>query len=67
MSLKKFHILFILITSLFMIYFSYWSLDKWMNYSDTAYLFYFSIGVCSFIFLLYYSKKFISKYKGVVS
>jgi len=67
MSLKQFHIIFIVVSSLFMIYFSYWSIYKWMEYSDNAYIFYFILSAFSFVGLILYSKKFISKYKGIVS
>ncbi|MBI65485.1 MAG: hypothetical protein CMG64_04255 [Candidatus Marinimicrobia bacterium] len=67
MSLKKFHIIFIMISCLFMIYFSYWSINKWINYSDNSYLFYFVLSFFALLGLILYSKKFINKYKGIVS
>ena len=67
MSLKQFHIIFIIVSSLFMIYFSYWSINKWINYSDNSYLFYFILSFLTFLGLVLYSKKFINKYKGIVS
>ena len=67
MSLKTFHIIFILISSLFMIYFAYWSYAHWFLYKDISYLVYLFLSIISFIFLLFYSKKFIKKYKGIIS
>jgi len=67
MSLKSFHLVFITVSSLFMIYFSYWSFSNWFSYSDISYFVYGLLSVLSFLFLILYSKKFISKYKGIVS
>ena len=38
MSLKNFHIVFIIISSLFMIYFAYWSYTHWFLYKDISYI-----------------------------
>ena len=67
MSLKSFHVVFIIISSLFMVYFSYWSITNWMNYKDVNYMIYGVLSFVSFILLLFYSKKFVKKYKGIVS
>ena len=40
MSLKSFHIIFIIISSLFMVYFSYWSFVNWFHYKELSYIFY---------------------------
>jgi len=50
-----------------MVYFSYWSIIKWIEYSDNAYMFYFILSFFLFLALLLYSKKFINKYKGIIS
>jgi hypothetical protein len=67
MSLKSFHIIFILICSLFMIYFSYWAIISWFNYKDLSYLFYGFLSIVSFFLLIVYSNKFKNKYKELVS
>ena len=67
MSLKSFHLVFIAVSSLFMIYFFYWSFSHWLSYSDNSYLVYGILSVLSLLCLVLYSKKFINKYKGLVS
>ena len=67
MSLKSFHVIFIIISSLFMVYFSYWSIMNWINYSELFYMFYAVLSTIAFVFLLIYSKKFLNKYKGITS
>jgi len=67
MSLKSFHLIFIFISSLFMIYFGYWSFSNWLYYKSVSYLFYGILSIISFICLLLYSQKFIKKYRGLFS
>lgn len=67
MSLKNFHIIFILISSFFMIYMGYWSYANWMYYNDQSYLSYFILSIISFIVLIVYNQKFIKKFKGLIS
>ena len=67
MSLKTFHIIFIIISSLLMIYFAYWSYGQWIYYHDQSYLSYLILSIVSFVFLLFYSQKFIKKLKGLIS
>jgi UDP-N-acetylmuramyl pentapeptide phosphotransferase/UDP-N-acetylglucosamine-1-phosphate transferase len=67
MSLKSFHIIFIIISSLMMAYFSYWSVINWLNYKDGSYMLYGVLSIISFILLLFYSKKFMDKYKEITS
>ena len=67
MSLKKFHIIFIMLTSFFMIYFAYWSILKLIDYNDLVYMFYLVLSIVSLILLLIYARNFISKYKGLIS
>ncbi len=67
MSLKSFHIVFIVISSLFMVYFAYWAIISWFDYRDLSYLFYGVLSIISFFLLLVYSNKFKNKYKGLSS
>jgi hypothetical protein len=67
MSLKSFHIVFIVISTLFMSYFFYWSLINWFNYKDISYLIYGFLSTVSFLVLIVYSKIFIKKYKEITS
>ena len=67
MSLKKFHIIFILITSILMTYFAYWSYTNWTEFRDISYLIYFILSSLTFVLLLFYSNKFINKYKGIIN
>lgn len=67
MSLKSFHIVFIAISSLFMLYFAYWAVTSWFNYKDLSYLFYGFLSAVSFFLLIVYSKKFKNKYKEITS
>ena len=66
MSLKSFHIIFISISLLFTIYFSYWSYKHWMNFSDSSYLVYLFLSVISFLVLVGYSKIFMKKIKSII-
>ncbi len=67
MSLKSFHIVFIVISTLFMSYFFYWSLINWFSYKDISYLIYGFLSIVSFLVLTAYSKTFIKKYKEITS
>ncbi len=67
MSLKSFHLVFILISSLFMAYFSYWSISGWINYKDLSYIFYAFLAFCSFFALVVYYRKFSKKFKEITS
>ena len=61
MSLKSFHIIFLIISSLFSIFFGFWSYTEWSLTQDTMYLIF---SVCSIVFclgLFYYSKWFIKE------
>jgi hypothetical protein len=66
MSLKSFHIIFVSISLLFAIYFSYWSYKHWMNFSDTSYLVYLFLSIISFLVLFVYSRIFIKKFKSII-
>ncbi|MAZ60744.1 MAG: hypothetical protein CMG50_01025 [Candidatus Marinimicrobia bacterium] len=67
MSLKSFHIVFIIASSLFMVYFSYWAVISWFDYRDLSYLLYGVLSIISFFLLLVYSNKFKNKYKELSS
>jgi len=61
MSLKSFHIIFILVSSLFSIIFSYWCYNQWSLYKDNQYLVYLSIGIVLCVSLLVYGKWFLKE------
>ena len=65
MSLRMFHIIFVLVSSLLMIYIGTWAYMMWDYYADTAYLSYLCISVLSLIILLLYGQRFIKKYKNI--
>ena len=61
MSLKSFHLIFLFISSLFSIFFSYWCYDKWSMNGDGQYLIYFIIGLFLCISILIYGKWFMKE------
>ena len=65
MSLRMFHIIFVLLSSFLMIYIGTWAYMMWDYYADTAYLSYLSLSVISLIILILYGQKFIKKYKNI--
>ncbi len=65
MSLRMFHIIFVTISSLLMVYMAGWSYMMWDYYADSAYLSYFSLSIISLIILIIYGQKFIKKYKNI--
>ena len=65
MSLRMFHIIFVLVSSLLMIYIGTWAYVMWDYYADRAYLSYLSLSVISLIILILYGQKFIKKYKNI--
>ncbi|SVD50828.1 uncharacterized protein METZ01_LOCUS403682, partial [marine metagenome] len=48
-----------------MIYFAYWSFTRWIEFNDNAFIFYFVLSILSFLSLLFYSRKFIRKYRSI--
>ena len=66
MSLKSFHIIFISICTLFMLYFAYWSYNSWNYTYDNTYIYYLVISVLFFLGLIFYSQKFMNKTKGLL-
>ena len=67
MSLKSFHIVFIFVCTILMVYFCYWSFVKWFNYKDISYLVYGFLSIVSFLILILYSNSFMKKYKEITS
>ena len=65
MSLRLFHIIFVSISSLLMIYFALWSYSMWDYYADSAYLSYLTFSVISILILAFYTQKFIKKFKNI--
>ena len=65
MSLKSFHIIFILVSSLASLIFSYWCYNQWAQYEDNQYLIYLSISVFLCVSLLVYGKWFIKELAAI--
>ena len=65
MSLRLFHIIFVSISILLMLYVIIWSYSMWDYYADNSYLSYLILSFISIIFLLIYGKNFIKKYKNI--
>ena len=65
MSLRMFHIIFVAISSLLMIYLGGWAYMMWNYYADSAYLSYLFLSIISLIILILYGNKFIKKYKNI--
>ena len=65
MSLRMFHIIFVSVSSLLMVYIGTWAYIMWDHYADSAYLSYLLLSIVSLIILLLYGKKFIKKYKNI--
>ncbi len=61
MSLRSFHIIFILIASLFAIFFGYWCYREWTLYENNIYLVYSLVGVTLCICLFFYGKWFLKE------
>ena len=66
MSLKSFHILFILISLLFGIFFGYWNYKEWVISQDNIYLFYSLIGILLCMGLFFYSKWFLKEISDII-
>ncbi len=65
MSLRMFHIIFVSVSSLLMLYIAGWSYMMWDYYADSAYLSYLAFSIVGLILLLVYGQKFIKKYKSI--
>lgn len=61
MSLKSFHIIFIVIASLFLIFFGYWNYLEWAITKNTMNLVFSFLSISLCIGLLYYSKWFLKE------
>ena len=61
MSLKSFHIIFICISTLFSIFFGYWSYNEWAQIGSFQYIIYSLISVVFTIGLLIYGKWFLKE------
>ena len=65
MSLKSFHIIFILISTLFAIFFGYWCYREWILYENNIYLVYSLIGVILCVCLFFYGKWFLKEISNI--
>ena len=65
MSLRTFHICFVVISSLLMVYIGVWAYLMWDYYANQAYLSYVIMSAISLLVLLFYGKSFITKYKNL--
>ena len=61
MSIRNFHIVFVLVSSMLMLFISGWSLYNWDYYADNTYLTYLTFSILSLILLLLYGMKFLNK------
>ena len=66
MSLKTFHIIFVVVSILLMLYISYWSYSYWTYYQDSYYLGFLLFSISALIALGLYGNKFIKKYKDMI-
>ena len=60
-----FHIIFVSVSSLLMIYIGTWAYMMWDYYADTAYLSYLLLSILSLIILVLYGQNFFKKYKNI--
>ena len=65
MSLRAFHIVFVSIASLLMLYILGWSYMMWDYYADMAYLSYLMFSIIGLVILIFYAQRFIKKYKNI--
>ena len=61
MSLKSFHIIFLLISSLFAVFFGLWCYREWILYENSVYLLYSLIGIILCLCLFFYGKWFLKE------
>jgi len=62
MSLRSFHIIFVTISSLLMLYILYWSVNQYYNLHDSGYMGYTFFSIFSFAFIILYGFKFTRLY-----
>ena len=67
MSLKSFHMLFIIISTMFSIVFSFLCYSKWTISHDSMYLGLFLLGIMLCGILLFYSKWFLREIEKINS
>ncbi len=65
MSLKSFHIIFLIISTLFSIFFGYWCYSEWTITKDNIYLFYSFVGIALCFGLSIYSKWFLKEVSDI--
>jgi len=65
MSLKTFHICFLTISSILMIYVGSWSYIMWDYYANNAYISYLVFSILSLIGLIVYGRYFFKNYKNI--
>lgn len=65
MSLKAFHIFFIVISILFSLGFAYWSYNMMNKSTDSSYLYYFILSLLLVIGLVFYGINFLKKLKNI--
>ena len=65
MSLRAFHIVFVSISCLLMLFVLYWSFMNWNYYKDISYLSYSGISFLGLVSLSVYARKFIKKYRTI--
>ena len=65
MSLRAFHIVFVSISCLLMLFMLYWSFMNWNYYKDIMYLSYSGVSFSGLVCLFIYARKFIKKYKTI--
>ena len=65
MSLRMFHIVFVTVSSLLMVYVGFWAYGMWFYYAYPAYLSYLSFSLISLVLLIVYAQKFIKRYKNI--
>ena len=63
MSLKAFHIIFLISVVLLFLFLTYWNYENWNIYGQNSYLFYLGISLASGLFIAFYGIKFYKKTK----
>jgi len=65
MSLKSFHIIFLIISTLFSIFFGYWCYSEWVLTKDNMYLYFSFVGITLCLGLFFYSKWFLKEISDI--
>ena len=66
MSIKTFHIIFVTVSSLLMLYMGYWAYSYWSYYQDSYYLGYLFFSLVALIIFGLYGNRFIKKYGSLI-